>query len=93
MAVEKGILKREEIEQALGEEIKDESTVLFKAGDVVRVKDESINKTKWRRPHLRTPGYIFGLAGVVERFVALYPHPEVASYSYFDRPVPRLEGA
>ena len=38
----------------------------FKAGDLVRVKPEDF-AGRWRRPHLRTPGYIFGVVGTIER--------------------------
>jgi hypothetical protein len=38
----------------------------FQAGDLVRVLRENA-PLRWRRPHLRTPGYIFGLVGRVER--------------------------
>lgn len=38
----------------------------FKDGDLVRVKPEDFT-LRWRRPHLRTPGYIFGVIGTVER--------------------------
>lgn len=38
----------------------------FAAGDVVRVRSENA-AVRWRKPHLRTPGYIFGLVGTVER--------------------------
>ena len=34
-------------------------------GDAVRVRSESAHRTEWRRPHLRTPGYIHGAQGVV----------------------------
>jgi ribosomal protein L21E len=38
----------------------------FKKGDLVRVKTEN-SIVRWRKPHLRTPGYIYGLVGEVER--------------------------
>ena len=40
--------------------------IRFKAGDLVRVKPEDFMR-RWRKPHLRTPGYIFGVIGTVER--------------------------
>ena len=30
------------------------------------------HSSRWRRPHLRTPGYIFGQEGTIERFVGRY---------------------
>ena len=38
----------------------------FRKGDLVRVKAEDA-RVRWRKPHLRTPGYIYGLVGEVER--------------------------
>ena len=38
----------------------------FKKGDLVGVKAEN-SRVRWRKPHLRTPGYIYGLVGTVER--------------------------
>ena len=35
-------------------------TPRFKDGDVVRVKPSSF-ATRWRRPHLRTPGFVHGI--------------------------------
>jgi hypothetical protein len=43
----------------------------------VRVKGEN-SSVRWRRPHLRTPGYIFGLIGRIERpCVGLFGDPEL----------------
>ena len=38
----------------------------FGAGDIVRVRAEDA-AVRWRKPHLRTPGYLFGLVGIIER--------------------------
>lgn len=36
---------------------------------------------RWRRPHLRTPGYIFGLVGTVEReCVGAFKDPERGAF-------------
>lgn len=48
----------------------------FKAGDAVRVHTENL-ATAWAKPHLRTPGYIFGKAGTVERLCGTYDNPEL----------------
>lgn len=42
------------------------TTRRFRAGDLVRVREEG-SAVRWRKPHLRTPGYIFGVVGMVER--------------------------
>ena len=53
----------------------------FCAGESVRVRSEG-DRVRWRRPHLRTPGYIHGAQGVVVRVQGPYANPEeVAFYS------------
>lgn len=39
---------------------------IFDTGDSVRVKPHQ-QGLEWRRPHIRVPGYIYGVRGVVER--------------------------
>lgn len=48
-------------------------------GDKVTVKHEK-HLTRWRKPHLRTPGYLFGMSGVVERIVGNFSNPELGAY-------------
>ena len=35
-----------------------------------------MSRSRWRKPHLRTPGYIFGAEGVVERACGVFKDPE-----------------
>lgn len=51
----------------------------FKVGDDVQVARED-TATFWLRPHLRTPGYIFGKRGVVERVCGQFPSPELLAF-------------
>lgn len=44
----------------------------FGAGDIVRVRAEDA-AVRWRKPHLRTPGYLFGLFGTIERDCVVRP--------------------
>ena len=44
----------------------------YSAGDVVRVREENA-AVRWRKPHLRTPGYLFGLVGTIERDCMVRP--------------------
>ena len=46
----------------------------FQPGDAVRVVNfhESV---QWRRPHIRTPGYMYGVAGVVQDVCGTYGDP------------------
>ena len=48
----------------------------FCKGDYVQVQLENA-AVRTRKPHLRTPGYIFGLVGIVEReCVGMADNPE-----------------
>ncbi len=48
----------------------------FHQGDIVQVQLENA-AVRTRKPHLRTPGYIFGLVGTVEReCVGMADNPE-----------------
>ena len=48
----------------------------FSPGDAVVVRTEDL-ATAWQKPHLRTPGYIFGKAGTVERLCGAFENPEL----------------
>ena len=48
-------------------------------GDVVRVKESSW-KSRWRRPHLRTPGFVHGLCGTVEAQLGGFENPEQLAF-------------
>ena len=54
-------------------------------GQVVRVKRED-SSVRWRKPHLRTPGYLFGAVGVVERFLGSFHNPEEKAFSSNQEP-------
>jgi nitrile hydratase len=73
LAMEKKLFKNTEFEEKLGISQVD-SGVLYKVGDVVRVKAEDIG-TAWRKPHLRTPGYIHGSTGTIERICGIFQNP------------------
>ena len=51
----------------------------FKVGGDVQVRSED-TATFWLRPHLRTPGYIFGKRGVIERVCGQFPSPELLAF-------------
>jgi len=54
-------------------------TARFSPGDPVRVKD-SWPEAQGRRVHIRTPHFVRGRAGVVERFLGAYPNPEELAF-------------
>ena len=59
----------------------------FEVGESVRVRAEQSHRTSWRRPHLRTPGYLFGAVGVVERRMGEFADPSLLAYGVKDAPV------
>ena len=56
----------------------------FATGDRVIVRREEQRRTAWRAPHLRTPGYIFGVRGVVERYVGSFADPSLLAFGVPD---------
>ena len=64
--IERGVINYSDLDHVLlGERRSKDSKPLFSVGQKVRVKSEQ-SMARWRKPHLRTPGYIFGVSGVVE---------------------------
>lgn len=79
LSIEKGIFMKSELDDELGT-VPHDTTIRFHAGDVVRVRDES-SAIRWRKPHLRVPGYVHGLVGTVERdCCGLYADPEALAF-------------
>ncbi|CAE7352676.1 unnamed protein product [Symbiodinium natans] len=76
--LEHQVLSNQELSAALGPETEDEVQRFF-PGDVVRVRDAS-HTTRWRRPHLRTPGFIHGVCGTIERHVGNFENPEQLAF-------------
>lgn len=75
--LERGVLSQLEFDKELiGESIVDNNETIepFKVGDIVSVKHED-TRCRWRKPHLRCPGYIFGCTGRVERFIGSFKDP------------------
>jgi len=67
---------RKEVEVEVEEEEKEGATEpLFSVGQKVRIRSED-SRIRWRRPHLRTPGYLFGAVGEVTNLVGSFSDPE-----------------
>jgi len=49
-------------------------------GDQVTVRAENFT-TRWVKPHLRTPGYLYGQTGVIERLCGLFNNPETEAFN------------
>ena len=82
ICIERGIFSEEQFTEALGYEDGEDATAKdprFQPGAKVRVKLET-SKVRWRKPHLRTPGYIFGATGVIERHCGAFGDPEFLAY-------------
>ena len=88
---ERGILSGSELEAELFADDDDSSSSAadaasgsrsprFAAGDEVLVQRNEHLRTAWRAPHLRTPGYVFGARGVVERHAGTFGDPSLLAY-------------
>lgn len=76
--IENGVITQKEIDDELGP-TESEEEIKFNVGDRVTVKPES-TKSRWRKPHLRVPGYIFNCTGTIERVAGVFPNPEVGAF-------------
>ncbi|KAI2498517.1 nitrile hydratase [Fragilaria crotonensis] len=82
LLLDKGLITHDELRLALfGPTSKNDAAVpasRFQPGDAVRVLQyhESV---QWRRPHIRTPGYIYGVAGVVQDVCGTFGDPSFLS--------------
>lgn len=80
--VERHVITQGDIDRQLYEERDGSHTesspsspsILFKEGDIVRVRSED-GRLRWRKPHLRCPGYIFGQTGTIERYLGCFRDP------------------
>ena len=92
LLLERGIVTHEELSAAMfGDDgstsgvatatAEQNDTPQFEAGDKVRVKPFSTG-IEWQRPHLRTPGYIYGAVGVVERYTGVFQDPSFLAFGW-----------
>ena len=86
MLIERGVITTAELHAELGLAHAESTDVQFGVGDVVRIRHEDPTR-RFKKPHLRTPGYVFGLRGEVTRYLGLYPDPGLAA---FRLPAPRV---
>ncbi|CAF2847970.1 unnamed protein product [Rotaria sp. Silwood2] len=77
--LESGILTQEDLNKKYGPPLHSTDEQLFHVGDKVRVHHENY-ATRWIKPHLRTPGYLYGKVGIIERCCGSYPNPEYFAY-------------
>eukprot|EP00092_Neocalanus_flemingeri_P003611 GFUD01003875.1.p1 GENE.GFUD01003875.1~~GFUD01003875.1.p1 ORF type:complete len:443 (+),score=136.99 GFUD01003875.1:43-1371(+) len=80
ICIERGTVSAADLNMAHGEPELSVGQQSLVTGQVVRVRREDA-RVRWRKPHLRTPGYLFGAVGVVERFLGCFPNPEEKAFS------------
>ncbi|CAF1651600.1 unnamed protein product, partial [Adineta ricciae] len=81
--LESGLLTQNDLNQTYGSPLCSTDEQLFHVGDYVRVQHENY-ATRWIKPHLRTPGYIYGKTGVIEKFCGVFQNPEYYAYENND---------
>ena len=74
---------------ALADPVRDPPPAKFQVGDAVVVREEDLAASRWRKPHLRVPGYAFGAKGVVERVCGAFSDPETLAFSRPGGEVPK----
>ena len=79
-----GIITQERLDAALGHrghpcDDARSQPPKFVPGQAVRVKRDTL-ASRWRKPHLRTPGYVFGAGGVVVRYRGAFGDPEFLAF-------------
>lgn len=85
---EKGLLKPGELEREVYGEFADTlASQPFEPGEPVVVRHEDAVRTAWRRPHLRTPGYLHGATGHVERNMGSFGDPSLLAYGIESAPL------
>lgn len=91
LLLDKGVISREELAEALFGDAAESSfgedePPLYGAGDFVRVRpyrqaeSGGCRSIEWRRPHIRTPGYLYGVAGRVERVCGRHGDPSFLAF-------------
>lgn len=81
--LESGVLTQEDFNRRYGAPLQSTDEQLFHPGDQVRVHHENY-ATRWIKPHLRTPGYLYGKVGTIERCCGSFPNPEHFAYDLKD---------
>lgn len=81
--IERGVINESEIDELLDKDdpgIDAEKTpAAHQIGDYVVVRHE-LSKLRWKKPHIRCPGYIFGKRGRVVKYVGAFQDPFLLSF-------------
>ena len=79
LCLESRLLSQDDLNKKYGPPLHSIDEQIFQVGDQVRVQHENY-ATRWLKPHLRTPGYLYGKVGIIERCCGSYPNPEYFAY-------------
>lgn len=85
ISLERGTFSQQELDEELGQD-EPAPYVRYKQGDYVRVRREDAS-VRFRKPHLRTPGYIFNLVGwLATDCIGNLEDPDVDAHHYLKGP-------
>jgi hypothetical protein len=94
LALEKKLLTSSQLDSALSGDFNashvdpsQPATVTFQVGSAIRIKPEAWTY-KYRRPHLRTPGYIHGAIGTITSIPGIFCDPSAAAFGEAAPPQP-----
>lgn len=87
LLIERGVVTPDELNDALfgksdeNTDSEDGRPPRFNKGDYVRVRSyREDGSLEWKRPHIRVPGYVYGVSGVVERVCGLHGDPSFLAF-------------
>lgn len=87
LLLEKGVVSSKELDDALfgkGKELNssNEGKPTYNRGDFVKVRSyrQDGSGIEWRRPHIRVPGYAYGVRGVIERVCDVHDDPSFLAF-------------
>jgi hypothetical protein len=82
--LERHVISQTELDEELGISATQMHTPCLNVGDVVQVKKETddvgAGSIRWRKPHLRCPGYICGAVGRVESYSGMFDDPAMLAF-------------
>ncbi|CAK0783031.1 hypothetical protein CVIRNUC_006226 [Coccomyxa viridis] len=85
-SIERGTISQKDLDEALGGSHATPE-VLYKPGDYVRVKVED-SSVRYRKPHLRTPGYLFGVVGRIDApCIGYVEEPDIDAFHWVEGPM------
>jgi hypothetical protein len=77
--LERGTISEVDLQLYWGSQESLSETPSFMIGQSVQVVDED-KRVRWRKPHLRIPGYIHGCKGIIDAYLGHYRDPFLLAY-------------